>query len=249
MIDTHCHLIDPQFTKDLDDVLSRAQGVGITTIINAGYDVRTSRDAVKMHNNLAWLLPAIGIHPNESAEESLREMDDIEDILAHEKISAIGETGLDYYRDRSPRNAQQELFRKHIDGARRHGLPLLIHTRNSIDDALKILKDEDYHRGVFHCYSGSLEQARIALDMGFYLGFGGVLTFSRRNRDVFKKIPKDRILLETDAPFLSPAGHRGKRNEPSYIIETLNTAAQVLDMASDSLEKILDENASVLFSL
>jgi TatD DNase family protein len=249
MIDTHCHLIDPQFKNDFDRVLERALNAGVTKIINAGYDVRTSHAAVEMGKNTEWLLPAVGIHPNEAAAESMKEMVDIQDILSHEKVIAIGETGLDYYRDLSPRFAQQELFRRHIDIARANELPLLIHTRNSIDDAIKLLNEEGCHHGVFHCFSGTYEQAVIILDMGFYLGFGGVLTFSKRIRGLFKKIPRNRIVLETDAPFLSPSGHRGKRNEPAYIFETLNTAANILNIVPDHLEDELDENARMLFAL
>jgi len=249
MIDTHCHLIDPQFKKDLDAVLARAQQNGITIIINAGYDVKTSVDAVAMNKNASWLKPAIGIHPNEAAQELIKEMTNIEKILKQGKIIAIGETGLDYYRDYSPKQAQQELFRQHINIAKRNNLPLLIHTRHSIEDTVKILKEEKYHCGVFHCYSGNDEQAKTIIDMGFYLGFGGVLTFSKQTQDLFRKLPTDRILLETDAPFLSPAGHRGKRNEPAFMIETLNTAAHLLNVDPDYLEKILDQNANHLFSL
>lgn len=249
MIDTHCHLIDPQFRKDLDEVLKRALKNGINKIINAGYDVKTSLAAVEMGKEVNWLLPAIGIHPNETAEQLIKEMSDIEKILKQEKIIAIGETGLDYYRDLSPRDAQKELFRKHIHSAKIYNLPLLIHTRNSIDDTIGILRQEDYHCGVFHCYSGTLDQANIILDMGFYLGFGGVLTFSKRIRDIFRRLPINKILLETDAPFLAPAGHRGKRNEPYYIMETLNTAATILDIQPDRLEGIFDRNAKALFSL
>jgi TatD DNase family protein len=249
MIDTHCHLIDPQFTKDLSDVLERAQTLGIRKIINAGYDVNTSKEAIAMRRKIDWLLPAIGIHPNEAAAESIKKMKEIEKLVKNDNISAIGETGLDYYRDRSPKEAQQALFRMHIDIAKQNDLPLLIHTRNSIDDAIKILEEEKYYLGVFHCYSGSINQAQTILDMGFYLGFGGVLTYSKRIRDVLRKIPLNRILLETDAPFLSPEGYRGQRNEPSFIIETLSAAANVLEIPTKKLESILDANAAKLFSL
>jgi TatD DNase family protein len=249
MIDTHCHLVDPQFNRDLKDVLKRARQAGIKKIINAGYDVSTSRIALEQARQHAWLLPAVGIHPNEAAEQSLVEMASIIDIADNEAVCAVGETGLDYYRDLSPKKAQQELFRRHIILARRKKLPLLIHTRNSIDDAITVLKQEAYHHGVFHCFSGSYEQARDILDLGYLLGFGGILTFSRRTRDVFKKIPIDRIVLETDAPFLAPAGHRGQRNEPCYILETLNFAAGTLEMLPEHLEKIIDDNAVKLFGL
>lgn len=230
-------------------MLKRACKVGITKIINAGYDVETSIQAVTQGREFNWLLPAVGIHPNEAAAELIKEMKKIEEIVLHERVIAIGETGLDYYRDFSPRDAQKELFRKHIRVAKKYDLPLLIHTRRSIDDALYILKEEDYYRGVFHCYSGSYEQARVILDMGFYLGFAGVLTFSRRTQEILLRLPNEKLLLETDAPFLAPAGHRGQRNEPSFIIETLHSAATVLNISPPQLERILDRNATTLFSL
>ena len=249
MVDTHCHLVDPQFNKDLKSVLKRAEQAGVDKIINAGYDVVTSKIAIDQGQQHPWLLPAVGIHPNEAAERSLAEMGEIEDIIGKYRVCAVGETGLDFYRDFSPRKAQCELFRKHIDLAQKKDLPLLIHTRNSVDDAIRILRDMDYHYGVFHCYSGSYDQAKIIIDMGYSIGFGGILTFSRQMRDVLKKLPTGNIILETDAPFLAPAGHRGQRNEPAYILETLNFAAGTLEMLPEQLEAILDANARKLFRL
>jgi TatD DNase family protein len=249
MIDTHCHLMDPQFNKDLLKVLSRAHNRGVTKIINAGYDVETSQTAIDIYREHEWLLPAVGIHPNELAAESIPRFHSIQELVSGKTVVAIGETGLDYYREPASRSAQQELFRLHIDCARISNLPLLIHTRNSIDDAVRILREQDWHRGVFHCYSGTYEQAKTILDMGYYIGFGGILTFSKRTREVFLKLPMDRIVLETDAPFLSPARHRGQRNEPAYIFETLHVAADMLNMIPEALEKILDVNATTLFSL
>lgn len=248
MVDTHCHLIDPQFTRDLDRVLARAQAAGITRIVNAGYDPDTSRRAIAMSQEHAWLLPAVGIHPNEAADRSIGEMPLVEALAGDGRVVAIGETGLDYYRDFSPRAAQQELFRLHIRLARARCLPLLIHTRNSLDDTIHILETEDYHSGVFHCYSGGYEQARKAMDLGYYISFAGVLTFSRRAREVVQRLPLDRLLLETDAPFLAPHSQRGKRNEPSFITETLQHAAGILNMRPEDLETILDVNARRLFS-
>ncbi|MBE0433269.1 TatD family hydrolase [candidate division WOR-3 bacterium] len=248
MVDTHCHLVDPQFNKDLDRVLKRAQASGIKKIVNAGYDPETSRKAIAMAREHDWLLPAIGIHPNEAADQSIEEMGMIEALADDDKVVAIGETGLDYYRDFSPREAQKQLFRLHIALARERHLPVLIHTRNSLDDTVSILESEDYHCGVFHCYSGSYEQARKIMDLGYYISYAGVLTFSRRARETVRRLPLDRLLLETDAPFLAPQGQRGKRNEPSFIIETLHHAANVLDMRPEDLEAILDVNAQRLFS-
>lgn len=248
MVDTHCHLIDPQFNKDLDRVLERAQASGVKKIVNAGYDPATSQRAIAMARQHSWLLPAVGIHPNEAAEQSIAEMDQIEALADDERVVAIGETGLDYYRDFSPRAAQQELFRLHIALARRRHLPVLIHTRNSLEDTIRILEAEDYHSGVFHCYSGSYEQARKVMELGFYISFAGVLTFSRRARETVRQLPLDRLLLETDAPFLAPHSQRGKRNEPAFITETLHHAAGILDMRPEELEAILDVNAQRLFS-
>lgn len=248
MVDTHCHLIDPQFVSDLEDVLQRAKDAGLDRIINAGYDVATSERAVAMAHEHPWLLPAVGIHPNEAADQSIKEMGKIRAILEREEVIAVGETGLDYYRDFSPREAQKDLFRLHIGLAREKNLPLLIHTRNSVEQAMSVLVSEDYHHGVFHCYSGTWENAREIIDMGYYISFAGVLTFSRQAREVIQKVPLDRLLLETDAPFLAPQGHRGKRNEPAFITETLYCAANILDLAPEKLEVILDQNARRLFA-
>jgi TatD DNase family protein len=195
-----------------------------------------------------WLLPAVGIHPNEAADQSIKEMGKIKAILEKEKVIAVGETGLDYYRDFSPREAQKELFHMHIDLARERHLPLLIHTRNSVEQALSVLAAEDYHQGVFHCYSGTWENAKEIIEMGYYISFAGVLTFSRQAREVIQKVPMDRLLLETDAPFLAPQGHCGKRNEPAFITETLYCAANILDLTPGKLEAILDQNARRLFA-
>ena len=247
MFDTHCHLIDPQFKKDLDAVIQRAQAAGLSKIINAGYDLKTSRLALEQSKKYPLLLPAIGIHPNDAAGELMGDLSDIEDIPRHERVYAIGETGLDYYRDITSREAQQKLFRRHIEIARKFNLPLLIHTRNSVQDAIEILKQEQYGRGVFHCYSGTPEQAKVIISMGFYLGFGGMLTFSKKAREVFKEIPLDRIVFETDAPFLSPSSYRGKRNEPAYIKETVNAGALLRGIPEEKIVQATDMNAHYLF--
>lgn len=247
MIDTHCHLTDSQFKDDLQQVLTRARSAGVRQIINAGYDVETSRTAVQMAEQTDWLMPAVGIHPHEASPDALDAFCEIEHLATDMHVVAVGETGLDYYREFASAEQQRILFRKHIALARKTALPLLIHTRKSIDEAIDILKQEDMHSGVFHCYSGSYEQACVILDMGFYLGFGGVLTFSPKVQEVFKRVPADRILLETDAPYLAPVPYRGKRNEPAYIIETMRVAAHVLGMKIQHLEKTLDDNATALF--
>lgn len=249
MIDTHCHLIDPQFNKDLEEVIKRAWSAGIKNIINVGYDRETSIRALRMNEKYAWILPAVGIHPNESADESVAQMAEIDALCDNKKVIAIGETGLDFYRHYYPKEAQQALFEKHINIARKYNLPLIIHTRMSIDEAIKILVREDYHKGLFHCFSGTIEQAKKVMNLGYYLGFGGVLTFSKNMREVFQYVPLDFVMFETDAPFLAPANHRGHRNEPVFIFETLNVAASIKGLSADEVEKITEKNARKLFSL
>jgi TatD DNase family protein len=227
----------------------RAQQAGISNVVNAGYDLPTSRAAYSMYGSRPWTLPAVGIHPTEAADESIFQMGEIEVLAGQEGVIAIGETGLDYYRERSSRDAQQELFRAHINIARTKNLPLIVHTRNSIDDAIRMLAKEHSRYGVFHCYSGTYEQAERIIEMGFYLGFGGVLTFSKRAREVFKTVPLERVVLETDSPFLAPSSHRGKRNEPSYLREILYAAATIIDRSPEYIERVTDENASELFSI
>ncbi|MGB9721366.1 MAG: TatD family hydrolase [bacterium] len=249
MIDTHCHLIDPQFRKDIAEVIGRARSAGIKKIINIGYDVKTSRAAIEMYNKYQWILPAIGIHPNETADESIAYLSEIDNLCAKERVVAIGETGLDYYRNFSPKDAQALLFRRHINIARKYSLPLIIHTRNAVEDAIRILKEEDYHLGVFHCYSGTYEQAKKIMNLGFYLGFGGIMTFSKNVREVFQHIPLDFVIFETDAPFLAPARHRGQRNEPGFIFETVRLASPLKGLSVSEIETITDRNALKLFSI
>lgn len=247
MIDTHCHLIDPRFKPDFEAMCVRTREAGITCVVNAGYDLSTSKAACAMHESIPWSLPAVGIHPNEAAVESISRMREVEVLAKQNRVIAIGETGLDFYRDRSPREAQEELFRLHIDLAREMNLPILIHTRNSMDRAIEIIENGQGISGVFHCYSGTIAQAMRVIDMGFYLGFGGILTFGKQTRKVFNAVPLERVVLETDAPFLAPAGHRGQRNEPAYIWETLNVAAAIIDKSVEYVERVTDENACALF--
>jgi TatD DNase family protein len=249
MIDTHCHLIDPQFSHDLASVCVRAQEAGITYAVNAGYDLSTSEAACRMHESIPWALPAVGIHPNEIAVASISRMGGIKALAGRCGVIAIGETGLDFYRDRSPRDAQEELFRLHISLSREMHLPLLIHTRNSIDRAIAILDKEPGISGVFHCFSGTIAQAMRIVYMGFSLGFGGILTFSKQTREVFNAVPLEHVVLETDAPFLAPAAHRGHRNEPAYMKETLNAAAAIIDRPIEYVERVTDENAQALFKI
>lgn len=247
MIDTHCHLIDPQFNRDIIEVINRARSSGINKIINVGYDRETSLRALEMHEEYDWILPTVGIHPNESADESISKMAEIEALCNNTKVVAVGETGLDFYRNFYPKEAQQVLFRQHINIARKYNLPLIIHTRMSIDETIKILSEEDYHHGLFHCFSGTPVQAKKVMALGFYLGFGGTLTFSKNVREVFQYVPLDFVVFETDAPFLAPAGHKGKRNEPSFIFETLNVAASIKAISPKEVEMITDKNAERLF--
>ena len=248
MIDSHCHLADPQFSKDLESVLERARAKGIEKIINVAYDLETSQQVMKMSEDYNWLLPAVGIHPNEASTRTITEMDKIRALIENNRVYAVGETGLDYYRNFAPADEQKALFRRHIQLAQRFELPLIIHNRNAFNDAIAILKDEKFTRGVFHCFTGDYASARKVLDLGFFISFAGNLTYNRAIQEVLKKVGAGRLLLETDAPYLAPKRHRGRRNEPSFIVDTLQKAAELLQISEGKLSQIIFDNGRRLFS-
>ncbi len=248
MIDTHCHLADPKFQDDLESVLKRAHSAGIEKIINIGYDTETSQRVVQMAQRYSWLLPGVGIHPQEASARTIKEIAKITELIENYSVSAVGETGLDYHWHTATPRDQKILFHRHIELAKRLRLPLIIHTRKSFDDTIEILKTEDARTGVFHCFTGNYEAAKKVLDMGFFISFAGNLTFDKGLQDVLKKIGPQRILLETDAPYLTPIPYRGKRNEPAFILETLKKAAEIMHIPAQRLEDIISDNASKLFS-
>lgn len=249
-IDSHCHLHMDPLRADADGAIARAvaQGVSHMLCVSVGLDDAPVIGALAArHTNI---FGSVGVHPNELAATPTL-YDDLVRLSAHERIVAIGETGLDYYRLSGPRDIQQDQFRQHIAAARRTGKPLIVHTREAADDTIRLLQEEGAGEvgGVLHCFTGSAEMARAALDLNFYISFSGIVTF--RNADALRKvaglIPADRLLIETDAPYLAPVPYRGTTNEPAYVRWVAESLAEVRGVAVEVLADCTSNNFFRLF--
>lgn len=220
-VETHCHLNHPQFAKDLDATLDRARGAGIGALVVIGCDIPSSQAALALAHAHPNVYATVGFHPHEAMQWNAEGERALRKLATESKVVALGEMGLDFYRDLSPRDAQYVAFRAQLDLAAELGLPIVVHTRESVTPSLDLL--EPYARaglrGVMHCWSGTLQEAERALELGFTLGVGGVLTYKKAGElpDAVRIAPMDRLVLETDCPYLTPMPHRSKRNEPSYI--------------------------------
>ena len=241
LIDTHCHLNDEKFSADFDEVVARAESFGVTKIINFGDTLENSAQVIKLAENFSGMYAGVGIHPSEIANfAENNSVEKIFELAAHKKVVAIGEIGLDYYweKDSEVRLAQQKTFIQQLDIARQLNLPICIHERDAHGDALKILKSEGKGlRGVLHCYSGSLEMAREIWKLGWLIGIDGPVTFknSAKLPEIVKAAPREMILLETDAPYLAPVPNRGKRNEPSYLVDI---AKKIAELRGETVEEV-----------
>lgn len=253
LIDSHAHLNDPAFSHDLPEVMDRLQKAGVAVVINVGYDLKSSREAVVQAHNWPFLRAAVAIHPHDAAtfdEESARVL---RGLALDRQVVAIGETGLDYYRNLSPRKKQEEVFRWHLKLARQLNLPVIVHNREAHQDVLRVLREEAYELpgGVMHCFSGSWETARQCLDLGFYISFAGPVTFKNavRLRELVTRIPLDRLLIETDAPYLTPEPHRGQRNEPANVRLVAEAVASIRGVTVEEIIETTAANARALFRL
>lgn len=253
LTDTHAHVDDSAFDGDRDGVLERAREAGIDRLINIGSDLASSRASLRLTQEHAWIWAVAGIHPSSTTNVRERDYDEIRRLADDPRVVAIGEIGLDYYRDRAPRHIQQDAFRRQIRLARDLGKPVVIHDRDAHDDVLRILREEDATDvgGVMHCFSGDGELARACIDLGFYIAFGGPVTFSngQRAREAVLAVPADRLLLETDCPYLAPVPHRGKRNEPAYVAIVAEQLARLKGMSPSELAAETNANADRLFGL
>ncbi len=259
MIDTHCHIDFKRYHKDRDAVIERAAAAGVNRIINPGIDLQTSRNAIKLAAEYDGIYAAVGIHPNSTVNYTAAMLDEIETLARQPKVVAIGEIGLDYYRDRSPKEKQIRAFEAQLTLAARLKLPIIIHNRESSDDMMDIL--ENWARdlpdaikqrpGVLHSFSAPVEIAERAINMGFCLGFSGPITFKKADdlRRVAAAVPLDHILVETDGPFLTPDPYRGKRNEPAYIPYIVERLAEVKSTSTEEMAQITTENAVRLFQM
>lgn len=253
LADSHAHLIDKAFRKDEEKVIKRAREEGVRLIINLGYDLRTSLAAVNLAQDYPFIYASVGIHPHEAARVPDNYQERLKGLSKKEKVVALGEIGLDYYRDLSPRNKQQEVFREQLRVARELAFPVIIHDREAHQDILKILQEErgGSNGGVLHCFSGDWEMAKKCMEMGFYISIAGPVTFkkSEKLQEVAKKLPLDRILVETDCPYLAPVPFRGKRNEPSYVKYTLEKIASLRGMKEEELARATYDNTRKVFRL
>jgi len=252
-IDTHCHLAMAELNEELDQVLERAKAQSTMGILAVGSDEESSLTSIDIANNHAGLVfgAAVGIHPHEAQQFSGKIPLGLQEQAKRHPVVAVGETGLDYYYDNSPRNLQRELFVAHIELAKQVDKPLIIHVRDAFDDAFDILQEEGVPRkgGVIHCFSGTYQDARRALDMGLYISFSGILTFPRAEgvRDVAKMVPLDKLLCETDAPYLAPVPKRGKVNEPSFVRYVYEVLASIKGMEVEDLSEKIYLNVKTLF--
>lgn len=266
LADTHCHLDFEAFDGDRGDVLQRAIEKGIQYILNPGVDLLSSRDAVRLAENNQPVFAAVGVHPNSAVSWDAATPGQLEEILlthvgyVHDRIKAIGEIGLDYYRDRAPREVQRRVFMEQLKLAARLGLPVVIHNREATADLLEILADWSAdlytsgsplagNAGVLHSYSGDEESAHRAIEMGFFIGITGPVTFhnARCLAGVVSTLPVERLLVETDAPFLTPHPHRGKRNEPAYVSLVVEKIAELKKLPVPQVAEFTTGNARRLF--
>ena len=250
MIDTHCHLDFPDYNDDRDDVLKAARDAGITKMVNIGCDLKSSQASVDLADRYPQIYAAIGFHPHDAKSYDDQMEKQLRAMANNFKVVAIGEVGLDFYRDRSPRDVQREVFVRQMRLARELGLPLVIHIRDAYEEAIDVLIAEKAYEGnvVLHCFSGTVKDAERALDYGMYLSFGGVLTFSNsRLPELVRNVPLDQIILETDAPFLTPHPHRGTRNSPAMVALVYQKLAEVLNRDLREIEAIIDGNAQKFF--
>jgi len=253
LVDSHCHLDFPDFASELDAVLARARMVGIGRFVTISTRVRRHAEVLGIAERFPDVFCSIGTHPHHADEEPDVTADDLVAIAQHPKVVAIGEAGLDYFYDTGPRDAQERGFRRHIEAARRTGLPLVIHTRSADADCQKILIDEigkGPFPAVLHCYTGGPELAHKAVELGLYVSFTGIVTFKKSEdlRAIARDLPADRIMVETDAPYLAPGKFRGKRNEPSYVVEVAKVLAETRGVSLEEISRQTTENFFRLFS-
>lgn len=254
LIDTHTHLNDAKFAKDCESVIARAREAGVTRMINMGDTLASSEQAVTLAEAHEGLYAGVGIHPEEAFEMTAREDDILAAWAAKPEVVAIGEIGLDYYWEKDPdkRRLQQRIFIRQLDLARQLHLPVCIHDRDAHGDTLAILKREGRGiRGVLHCYSGSLEMARELLKLGWYLGVDGPLTFKNAAKlpEIVRAMPLERLLVETDAPYMAPVPMRGKRNEPSFVRFVAAKVAELRGLSLEEVARVTTRNAENLYTL
>lgn len=252
LIDTHTHLDYKDYNEDREIVIQRALESGLAAIITIGTDIPSSDRALHLAEKYATVFAAVGVHPTDCANTTKEDLKEIEKLAAHEKVIAIGEVGLDYYHMRAEKDKQIDVFRQQIELANQLKLPLIIHNRDSHEDMLQVLQESEslLTGGVMHSFTGTGAFQTKVLELGLHISFTGNITFKKSDSDdLVKQAPLDRLLLETDSPFLTPVPMRGKRNEPAFLVHTAQKIAELKDVPYDDICKITSENAISLFKL
>ena len=254
LIDTHCHIQTAEFDDDRDEVLARAREAGVDTVIVVGGagDLSTNDLAVRLAEEHEGLYATVGMHPHDAKDVAAEDMDRLRSLAAHPKVVAIGETGLDFHYDHSPRAVQREMFERFVGLAQETRLPIVVHNRESDREATETIRGGGGNlEGVIHCFTSDAAAARTFLDLGFYLSFSGIVTFRNAEalRDIARWVPLDRLLIETDAPFLAPVPKRGRRNEPAWVRFVAETLAEVRGAGVDEIAAAVSDNARTLFRL
>lgn len=253
LVDSHCHLDFPDFETELDEIVARAEAAGIKRMVTISTRAKQFDRVRAVAERFDSVFCSVGTHPHNAHEELDIQTEDLVRLAEHPKVVAIGEAGLDYHYDNSPRDAQAEGLRRHIAAARETGLPLVIHSRSADEDMAAILSEET-EKGAFpailHCFSSGRGLAETGIELGHYVSFSGILTFNRAEelREIARDMPADRILVETDAPYLAPVPHRGKRNEPSYVANTAKVLAETRNVSEAQIAEQTSDNFFRLFS-
>ncbi|HLS09025.1 TatD family hydrolase [Lentibacillus sp.] len=253
LFDTHVHLNADQFLEDRDETIQRAFDAGVKYMVVVGFDRQTIPLAIEIAEEYETIYAAVGWHPVDAVDMTDEDLAWIEKLSAHPKVVAIGEMGLDYHWDKSPKDVQKEVFRKQIALAKKVNMPIIIHNREATKDIMELLQEEKASDvgGIMHCYNDSAEYVQTFLDMNFYISLGGPVTFKNATlpKDVAVEVPLERLLVETDAPFLAPHPNRGKRNEPSYVKLVAEKIAELRDMSFEELSDRTTENAFTFFNI
>ncbi len=249
LVDTHAHIYDKQFKPDFDEIIDRISKE-LEFIVSIGYDLESSEKSVNLAEKYPFIYGVVGVHPTDIKKYNDAVERKLEELAGNEKVVAIGEIGLDYHWMEDPKEIQEEIFRRQMELSRRVGLPVVIHTRDAMEDTVKILEDYKDIGGIMHCYPGSYETAEKLIDR-YYFGIGGVVTFKNNKvtKETVKKLPIEKIVIETDCPYLTPEPFRGKRNEPVYVRYIAEEIARIKEMSLEKVIEITTENAKKVYNI
>ena len=253
LVDSHCHLDYLETEEALDEIVARARRAGVGTLLTISTKLSTFEGVRAIAERFEGVYCSVGVHPHEAAGEGVKDPAQLVELAGHPKVVGLGETGLDFYYEHSPRADQEASFRAHIAAARETGLPLIVHSRDADDDTVRVLQEEYAQApftGVIHCFTAGPGLAQAALALGFYISLAGVVTFKKAEalRETVRQVPLERLLVETDAPYLAPVPKRGKRNEPAYVVHTAEKLAEIKEIPAEALAQATTENFHRLFA-